>query len=197
MANDSESTSRRLNRLYKAADGEVSKKLTPDVEAFIVETIQGGHRLECPLADLGPLPPVGPARQAMAFGLNTVLGNELAGDKSTNPQGWIAKIADRWEAIKEGEWSEGRQGPRVKWIMEAWARYYTKKGKAPSEDQTAKMRKMLLAGEPTPAALLEAVPGIQIELDTLEAERAVAKAQASKEKLGATASEGEDSFAPQ
>jgi len=183
---DGDKTPRKLRRLYKFRDGEINGKLTADVTGVVWETIVGGHRVECELAKLFPagLPEPCIGLMATAFGMNTVVGNAIAGKEGT-PEELAAKLQDRLEAIEEGDWAEGREGgPRLKYILEAWATDARNRGKNVTEESIATVKAKILSGEWTGAGLLDNA-GIRAAYDAAEAQRVVAKAQKSQEAAAA------------
>lgn len=181
MATTSETSNRKLNRLYRHRDGEINKKQGPTVVAVILEPIGGTGRVTAELAELFPagLPEPCLGLAATAFGLNTVLGNEIAGKTGTADE-LLEAISERWSVIQDGEWSEGRQGPRVKFVLEAWAANAARLGREVQESHIDAMRKKLESGDVTTAQLLSDA-GIRTEYDGAEAQRKVAKFKASQE----------------
>lgn len=198
MAQASETTNRKLARLFRLSNGEVVKtsKLSQEVVAVILEPTGGGQRLTCELADLfgGSMPEPSIGNTVAAFGLNTVLGNAVAGFNGT-PDAMMAKIMERWETIKDGEWSEGREGgPRLKYVLEAWARSVKqRRGSDATEAEIAAMKAKILADEVTTKALLD-VPHIRAHYDAADAERVNARAKESIE--AAKAAQSSDDFMP-
>jgi hypothetical protein len=185
---------RKLNRLYRnRGETEATKKLTGNVQFVILETISGGHRVEADLARLFPegrLPDPCMAMAGLAFGMNTVLGNEIAGKDASDPVALATLMQDRLDAIYDGEWSEGRQGPRTKYVLEAWAADARDRGKNVTPESIEKMRSKIEAGETSTKDLLND-PQINAWYRKHEADRAVAKfntAKAAAEAAGATTS---------
>lgn len=172
---------RTLRRLYRNRDGEVTKRLSDQVAGVILETISGGHRVDADLAQLfgGSLPEPSMGLCAAAFGMNTVLGNEIAGKDKSDPAALATAISERLGAIYEGEWSEGRQGPRIKDVLEAWKADATERGKVVSEAGYEKMRQRLLAGEVQKQDLLN-IPQINAHYLKAKAEKALAAFQGAK-----------------
>ena len=170
---EAEKTTRTLRRLYQNRDGEVTKRLSDQVAATILETVNGGHRVEAHLAKLfpeGKLPDPCMGLAAAAFGMNTVLGNEIAGKEKDDPAALAGMIQDRWETIVEGEWSEGRGGPRSKDILDAWKRDAEDRGKTVTEAAIEKMRQRLLTGEVNSKDLLN-VPSINAWHEKIKTDR--------------------------
>lgn len=162
MAENRETTGRHLKRLYRNRDGEITKQLSENVEQVLIETIVGGHRVEADMRKLFvtfPEPCMGLA--AAAFGLNTVLGNAVAGKEKDNPAAVSELIASRWESILDGEWSEGRQGPTMNAVLDAWAEDATNRGHVVTAESRAKMKAKILAGGVTTKDLLDN-PAIQV-----------------------------------
>lgn len=194
--NDATETSRTLKRLYRNRDGEITKRLSESVEAVIIETIHGGHRVEAELSLLFPtMPEPCMGLAAAAFGLNTVLGNEIAGKDKSDPAALAQLMQERFEAITEGEWSEGRQGPRIKDVLNAWASDAKERGKPVTDASIEKMRQRLLSGEVSTKDLLNQST-VNAWYQKLKAEAAVAKfnaAKAAAEGAG-TASKFDDIF---
>lgn len=182
MAESKETTGRHLKRLYRNRDGEVTKQLSENVEAVIIETIVGGHRVEADMRKLfAEFPPACMGLAATAFGLNTVLGNAVAGREKDDPAAVAELISRRWSAILDGEWSEGRQGPTLKMVLEAWAQDARNRGHAVTPESIAKMKAKVLAGETSRDALL-ANPAINVcyqELLVARQKENLAKAQAA------------------
>lgn len=178
---------RTLRRLYQNRDGEITKRLSDQVSHVVLETISGGHRVVADLARIfgGSLPEPSMGLCAAAFGMNTVLGNEIAGKDKSDPQALATAISERLEAIYEGEWSEGRQGPRVKEVLDAWAADAIARGKAVTDDKREVMRQRLLAGEVTSKDLLN-IPTINAQYQRAKAERAIAIAQAAQAQAAGT-----------
>lgn len=179
MAQDNTPRERKLDRLYQNRDGEVSKKLTKDVYKVLLQPKGGTTRVEADIATLfpnGALPEPCIALQALAFGLNTVLGNAVAG-KDGSPEELAAMIQDRWDAIAEGEWSEGREGPRLTLVIDAWAAdFESRKGTPASEEQKANLRAKLESEEYTTKDLLKDA-GINAAYQNILAQRAIARAK--------------------
>lgn len=166
MANtDTSTSSRHLKRLYRnRGDAEATKDLGPDVQYVIIETINGGHRIEADMALIFPeghFPPPCMGLAATAFGLNTVLGNAVAGKDKDDPRAVADLIRARWDSIRDGEWSEGRQGPQLKDALAAWAMDAVNRGKTVTPDSIAKMRAKIVSGEATVKGLLDN-PNIQV-----------------------------------
>lgn len=188
---DNETTNRKLNRLYRHRDGEINKKIGPTVDAVILEPIGGNDRVVAELAPLfgGSLPADCIGLTAAAFGLNTVLGNAIAG-KAGDPATLLEHISERWESIKDGEWSEGREGPRIKYVLEAWAADVAeRRGSAPTEAQVAAMRAKVEANEVSTKALLGDA-GINAHYQAHAAQRAVERAKAAKAAQANSGSQG-------
>lgn len=195
MADTTDATTRTLKRLYLDRDGNVTKKLGENVVAVILETVSGAHRTHADLAALFPdgLPNPCMGLAAAAFGLNTVLGNEIAGKDKSDPMALATLIRERWEAIREGEWSEGRQGPRIKDVLLAWAEDAKERGLPITEDGLLslrggkpstdsgieKMRAKLMAGEVQAKDLLNR-PAVNAWYQKAKAEKAAAEFERAK-----------------
>ena len=201
MANTEAGTDsrRRLDRMYYSRtqnplqEGVEPAKLTDQVRYVELRTKDGENRV---IADLAKFCPDGQLIEPCmlltlaAFGLNTVIGNEVAG--KTGPGIELAKLMQqRLDAIEDGEWSD-RSGPRLKYVLEAWADYYEeRKGVRPDASQIDGMRRKLLDGEYSVQALKDE-PSIAAHMAKREAERAAAKA---KEQFAVAASaESADKF---
>lgn len=189
---ETKTTERTLLRLYRnRGEQEPTKRLSQDVQFVILETIAGGHRVEADLLKLFPTDP-GPCMglASAAFGMNTVLGNEIAGKDKSDPVALAQMMRDRLEAIYEGEWSEGRQGPQVKHVLAAWAAdAEQRRGKPTSPEAIETMRQKLLTGEVQSKDLLNQT-GINAHYQHAKALRAIA--DADKAKAAATAAPTSD-----
>jgi hypothetical protein len=180
---------RKLNRLYRNRDeAEPTKKLGPHVRWVILESIAGGGRVETDLFKLfpeGQVPEPCMGMTGLAFGMNTVLGNEIAGKDSSDPAALMALIRDRQEAIYDGEWSEGRQGPRTKHVLEAWAADARDRGKTVTAESIERMRQKIEAGETSTKDLLN-TPSINVWYQKHKAERQVAEYERAKTAAAAS-----------
>lgn|SRR5574342_716140 len=183
---------RKLNRLYRnRGETEPTKKLSANVQFVILESLAGGGRVEADLERLfgGKLPEPCMGMALAAFGANTVLGNEIAGKDASDPAALMTMISDRLEAIYDGEWSEGRQGPRTKHVLEAWAADARERGKTVTAESIERMKSKIEAGETTTKDLLNQ-PGINAWYQKHAAERAIAKFEAAKAAAAAAANAG-------
>jgi hypothetical protein len=185
----------KLNRLYKTRDGEVTQKLDENVTGVLWETIKGGLRVEIDLEPLFPngLPEPCVGLAAAAFGLNTSVGNVVG--PMSDPVEMAKAMQARVDVIMDGEWRGGREtGPRTKYVLEAWAEYFSGQGYTVTEAATEKMRAKIVGGETSTKELLDD-PAIRAIYDRKEAERAIAASKASAAKAeGAKAS---SKFAPE
>lgn len=173
---------RTLNRLYRLRGAtEPTKKLTQEVETVVIETISGGHRITMDLADLFPdgLPPPCMGLAAAAFGLQTVIGNEIAGADKTDPQALADEMESRWEEIKSGTWSEGRSGPRINDVLDAWAADARERGMPVTDASIARMRERLLSGEVSPKDLLNQ-PAINAQHQAILTKRSMERLEKAK-----------------
>lgn len=166
MAMTSETSEKRhLKRLYRnRGETEATKQLSGDVQFVTIETINGGHRVDCDLFALfptGQVPEPCMAMAGLAFGINTVVGNAVAGKDKDDPAEVARLMQARWDSILDGEWSEGRQGPTTKAVIDAWAEDAQNRGKVITEESKAKMKAKIMAQEVTVKQLLDN-PGIQV-----------------------------------
>lgn len=159
------SEKRHLKRLYRnRGETEATKQLSGEVQFVTIETINGGQRVDCDLFQLfpaGQVPEPCMAMAGLAFGINTVVGNAVAGKDKDDPAEVARLMQARWDSILDGEWSEGRQGPTTKAVLEAWAEDATNRGKQITAESIAKMKAKIVAGEVTIKQLLDN-PGIQV-----------------------------------
>lgn len=178
---DAKTRGEKLNRLYENRDGEVVNKITQNVKKVIIEVIGTGERVIFDLTDISPdgqLPNECMLMAAAAFGMNTVLGNQVAG--ATDPTEMAKRIQDRAEAIIEGEWATGREGgPKLSLVVEAWKASLAARGHQVSDDQLAAMRKSIVDGEYSTKDLL-ADEHINAEFRSIEARVAVERAEKAK-----------------
>jgi hypothetical protein len=186
---------RKLNRLYRnRGEAEATKKLSGNVQFVILETISGGHRVEADLFRLfpeGQVPEPCMAFAGLAFGMNTVLGNEIAGKDASDPLALATMMRERLDAIYDGEWSEGRQGPRLRHVLEAWAADARERGKTVTAESIEKMRQKIEAGDTSTKDLLNN-PAINAWYQKHKADRAIAefeKAKAAAAAAGTTGSQ--------
>jgi hypothetical protein len=187
MAQAETGAPRKLNRLYKFRDGKIDKGASDQVTGVVIEVKDGGHRVETDLADLFPagLPDPCMGLAAAAFGLQTVLGNEIAG-KDLPGEELARLMSERRDSILDGEWSEGRTGPRLKFVLDAWSADAKERGQPVTDESIGKVKAKLLAGEWTSKQLLDK-PGIRKHYDAAELSRVTARYAASKEKAEASA----------
>lgn len=188
-ANAEGSDKRHLKRLYRnRGETDATKQLSGDVQYVVIETIVGGHRVECDLFALfpnGQVPEPCMALAAMAFGVNTVVGNAVAGKDKDDPAAVAALMQARWDSILDGEWSEGRQGPTTKAVLEAWAEDAQNRGKVITAESIAKMKAKIVAQEVTVKQLLDN-PGVQVCYQAQTVRKAQEKLREAQERAGAS-----------
>ncbi len=186
MAN-APSEKRHLRRLYRnTGETDATKELSGDVEFVIIETINGGHRVECDLKALfpeGAFPPPCMGRAAAAFGLNTVVGNAVAGKDKDDPEEVHRMMQARWDSIAGGEWSEGRQGPLTADVIAAWAADAINRGKQVTDASREAVKAKLKSGEWSVKGLLD-IPGIQVEYQKAIVAKQQAKLAEAQAKAG-------------
>jgi hypothetical protein len=202
MANDGEATEKvgqrdKLDRSYINRDGEPTKKITPNVAKVVIRIKATGESVTISLGDLAPgktLPEPSMLLCAAAFGINTVIGNQVAG--ATDPAEMIGRMTERADAIVEGEWSSGREGPRISHTLDAWKASLARRNIAVTDDDLAAMKEEITSGSATTTALL-ANDDIRAEYDAAAAQRMMEKAKASAAKAaGSKSSEIDSRFLP-
>jgi hypothetical protein len=142
---------RILKREYRMRDGTITEKLGPDVDAFICTVLDTGEKVTCELADSlaegQDLPDPSMLMCLAAFGAQTTVGNAVTSVKDGDNDKRLRAMQDRWDGIKEGEWRSGAEGgPRLRYVLEAWAIVQgEKQGKPCNDKQLAFMREKLIA----------------------------------------------------
>lgn len=115
---------------------------------------------------------------AAAFGLNTSVGNTFGAIQ--DPSEAYQAACDRWDTLKDGEWSAERTtGPRVGDLVEALCRYLVQTGH--TVDDAARANFKLKCGDEAKRKAWESDPRIIQHLTALKLERAEANARKAME----------------
>lgn len=189
MANDGTETTvgkrDKLEREYILPSGEATKKLSPDCIGVKLTVKATGEAVSVKLADLfeGETPAPGMWVCAALFGLNTVLGNQVAGETDTSKM--AERIADRASAIVEDkEWSSGRDGgPRMGMVIDAWALDAQAKGFTVTDELRAACKSEIQSGVTSTKDLLSD-DGVNAQYQSLLLQQQQAKVDAAKAKIG-------------
>lgn len=181
---------KRTEKGFVNAAGEVSKRVAPDSLGFFIRELGGdgeanGNEVKQSFSDYPE-----PIRiQAMGFGFSTVLGNTIGAKDSS----WEDLLA-RNENMLNGEWAvEGEAGPRISVLADAVVAARVEQGKsADLADVTAKLRAMDTEGRKK----LKADPLVNLAfekiMDLRQKERLKAAREAAK---GSTSSAVDALFA--
>lgn len=178
----------KCNRLFKDRKGELSSRTPLDVMAVVFKFPESGSTLEMNLDELPGFKelPDGVTRAAVAFGVNTSVGNTFGAIKG-DPIAAEAAAEDRWGTLKDGDWAAEREGGmRIGDLVEAVKRAKTKAGHPFDE---AGFRKSLESGEKDRNVVAN-IPAVKAELEALRLEKIQARVKAAQAAAATAKGEG-------
>lgn len=153
MADESKKVS-RLNRSFKAANGEMTPRVNGDVVAIHFETPANGKSFEVTLDSFPPAIKVA----ALAYGLNATIGNAM-GNLDDAELGDPDKVRDaiekRIKSLQAGEWTGERTGGgRPSQVWEAFVAMRTERKSDVSEKRLADLHAQYFEDETGHKSLL-------------------------------------------
>lgn len=182
----------KCTRMFRGKDGELVSRTPLDVEAVVFKFAESGQVLEM---DLNQLPgfkelPAGVTRAAVAFGVNTSVGNTFGAIKGDPAEAQVA-AEDRWAVLRDGDWAAEREGGmRIGDLVEAVKRAKAKAGHSFDE---AAFRKAVESGEKS-RDQIAGIPAVKAELEAIRLEKIQAKVKAAQDAARAAQGHGLDAI---
>lgn len=178
----------KCTRMFYGKNRELVSRTPLDVEAVVFKFAESGQVLEM---DLNKLPgfkelPAGVTRAAVAFGVNTSVGNTFGAIKGDPAEAQVA-AEDRWATLCDGDWAAEREGGmRIGDLVEAVKRAKAKAGHPFDE---AAFRTAVESGAKS-RDQIAGIPAVKAELEALRLEKIQAKVKAAQEAANSAKGQG-------